>query len=196
MKKDFIVPVLILSLICLFVSGALAVVNSFTDPIIKNNENERAQAARKEIIPQAEDFIKLEIDNLPNSIIEAYKTSNNAGYIFTVTTHGYGGEIKLICGVDPKGFIIRTAVLSHNETQGLGTPIFEEPYSGLFWNKDKNAIESIDVISGATITSNAYKNSIRDSLLAYDILIAEYYKEMSDFLLDWVNNGHILEVLE
>jgi len=175
-KKDFILPIVVLSLICLFVSGALAIVNYYTDPVIKSASKQRENDAMKEIIPHADEFILLDInnirleDNFPKTIASIYNTTNNAGYIFLVTTPGYGGEIKLICGITLDGKIIKTATLEHNETQGLGTPIFDQPHAGQYWGNDKAGIEEIDVISGATITSNAYKNGIRDALTAFEIL--------------------------
>lgn len=171
MKKDFILPILVLSLICFVVSGALAFVHSKTQPIIEEAAKERAERARREIIPQADDFELLKIDGLPERITEVYRATNNTGFIFMITTYGYAPEeIKLICGIDPDGKILRTAVLSQNETQGLGTPIFEQPHAGQYWGKDRNGIEGISVISGATITSNAFKNGIRDAFAAFEIV--------------------------
>ena len=175
LKKDFILPIIVLSVICLLVSGALTVVNYFTEPVIKDAEEKRAVTAMKEIISNADGFEILimdnpRFDNIPKNVTEIYRTTNNLGFIFMVTSHGYGGDIKLICGITPDGKVIRTAVLSHNETQGLGTPIFEPSHAGQYWNNDRNGIESITAISGATITSNAYKNGIRDAFTAFEII--------------------------
>ena len=175
-KNDFIKPVIVLSLICLFISGALAIGNSITQPLIESAAAERAYAARKEIMPDADDFEPMDVyilrneRSLPRGITAIYRATNNVGYIFMITTPGYGGEIKLICGINMDGRIIRTATLSHTETQGLGTPIFEEPHAGQYWGRDRNGIESIAAISGATITSNAYKNGVRDALTAFEIV--------------------------
>ncbi|MCL2764401.1 MAG: FMN-binding protein [Treponema sp.] len=172
MKNDFILPVLVLSLICFVVSGALAFINSKTQPVIEAAAKERAEKARRDIIPQADDFELLEIEGLPKRITDVYRATNNTGFVFMITTHGYAVEdIKLICGIDMDGKIIKTATLSQNETQGLGTPIFEQPHAGQYWNRDKNGIESIAAITGATITSNAYKNGIRDAFMAFEIVL-------------------------
>jgi len=170
LKNDFILPIIVLSLICLFVSAALAVVNNLTSPVIEAAASERAAAARKVIIPQADGFELLIINDLPRRVTEAYRATNNTGYIFMVTVIGYGGDIHLIVGVDPAGKVIRSAVLAHNETQGLGTPIFEQPHAGQYWGRDRNGIESVEAISGATITSVAYKNAVRDALIAFDVI--------------------------
>ena len=169
-KNDFIMPIIVLLVICLFVSGALAVVNSITEPIITEAAKIRAAEEKKRIIPDAE-FDLLNIEDLPRTVTEVHRATNGLGYIFAVSVIGYGTEeIKILCGVDPDGRIIRAVVLSHNETQGLGTPIFEEPHAGLYWRKNKREIESVSAISGATITSNAFKRAMRDALTAFEIV--------------------------
>jgi len=174
MKKDFIIPIVVLAVICLFVSGALALMNSVTSPIIMQAAIERARIARSDIIPQADGFELVSItDGMPKSVTEIYKTTNDTGYIFSITVIGYGGEIKFLCGINNEGNVIKTAVLSQTETKGLGTPIFEEPYAGKFWGKNISGVESVDSISGATITSNAFKFGIRDALTAFNILNRE-----------------------
>jgi len=170
-KKDFVMPIIVLPLVCLFVSGALALVNNLTQPIIENAAAERAALARKEIIPQADGFELVDAEGLPRTVTEIYKTTNNTGYVFMVSVRGYGVDpIRLICGIDMNGRVIRSQVLAHDETQGLGTPIFEEPHAGQYWGNDRNGIEQIQAISGATITSVAYKNAIRDAFTAYEIV--------------------------
>ena len=173
MKNEFIMPVVVLSLICLFVSGALAAGNHFTQPVIAQAADRRAEAARKEIMPQAQEFYLMELAGLPRTVTEAYRAANGVGYIFMVTTMGYGGEIKLICGIDPDGRIIKAATLAQTETKGLGTPVFDEPHAGQYWGKTKDGIEGIAAISGATISSNAFKNGIRDSFAAYEMAVAQ-----------------------
>ena len=175
-KNDFIMPIVVLLCICLFVSGALAVVNNITDPVIQNAGMERAASARKMIMPQVDHFELVNIESvrskgyLPGSVTAIHRAANNSGYLFAVTVIGYGGEIKLLCGVDPDGRIIRVATLAQTETKGLGTPIFEEAHAGQYWGRDRNGIEEVAAISGATITSNAFKNSIRDALIAFAVV--------------------------
>ena len=170
MKNDFVIPILVLSLLCLFVSGLLAVGNKFTQPVIEEAAAQRAEAARREIIPQAGDFVLLEVEGLPKTVSAVYGTTNNAGYIFLVRSNGYGGEINFMCGIDLEGKLIRTVVLAQTETKGLGTPVFEEGHAGQYRGRDKNGIEGVAAISGATITSNAFKRGIRDSFEAFEIV--------------------------
>jgi len=170
MKNDFFLPILVLSLICLFVSASLAYVNNLTFPIIEAAAKERARIAMEEIIPGA-DFEQLEVEGLPARITQVYRASNNKGFIFMISTIGYAPEeIRLICGINMEGRVIKTSVLSQNETQGLGTPVFEHHHAGLYWGIDRNGVEGIAAISGATITSVAKKNGIRDAFTAFEII--------------------------
>ena len=170
--KEFAMPIIILAFLCLLVSGALAVGNRLTRPVIEEAAARRAEAARREVIPRAQEFVLLETDGLPHSVAEVYGTTNNAGFIFVITGSGYGGEIKIISGVDANGKIIKTAILAQTETKGLGTKVFEEAYAGQYRGKDIKSIEQVEAISGATISSNALKKGIRDSLEAFEILKA------------------------
>ena len=176
LKKDFVMPILVLAFLCLFVSWALAVGNNLTQPIIEKAAEDRAEEARKGIIPQASGFELLDLTpfegSLPKTLNAVYRATNNTGFIFLVTSSGYGGAIQLLCGIAPDGKVIKTATLSQKETKGLGTPIFEEPYAGQYRGKDKNSIEDVAAFSGATISSKALKSGIRDSFLAFEIVKA------------------------
>jgi len=166
-KKDFIMPLVVLSAICLLISGALAITNSVTEPIITQAAAERARDAMMRILPDAAGFEPLEAEGLPRSVTSVYGTTNDVGFIFMVSVNGYGGEMRLICGIDPQGRIIMTETLSHTETAGIADPVFnmQHRYVGL----DSN-LEGIDAISGATITFNAYRNGIQDAFIAFEIV--------------------------
>ena len=170
--KDFIKPIIVLAVICILISGALAIVNNITEPVITAAALERAYSARREILPQADGFEALDYETgMPRSITEIFRSINDTGYLFMISTMAYGRDpMVIICGIDPEGRIIRASVLSHSETQGLGTPVFEEAHAGQFWGKNRAGIEDIAAISGATITSNAFKNAMRDALIAFEIL--------------------------
>ena len=170
MKKDFLIPILVLSLICLLMSGALAAGHSITRPVIEEAAAERAEAARMEIIPNASAFVLIPPEGLPGSVVEAYSVDGGqAGFLFTVVTTGYGGKFTILCGVGPDGRILKTKVLAHSETQGLGTVVFDQKapeYEG----KDADHISGIDAVAGSTITSKAYKQGVEDAFKAYEIV--------------------------
>ena len=87
-----------------------------------------------------------------------------------LTTKGYGGDMKLICGMDADGVIEQCKTLSHAETSGLGSKTAEDPYRNQYCGKSAETLGEVDAITGATISSNAYKNAIEDAFKAYDIV--------------------------
>ena len=173
MKKSFneiIKPVLVLVCICLVVTALLAYINSVTSPIIAKAEQEKTEQAMSEVLAEADGFNPLEIENLPERVTEVYSAQNGSGYVFMLTTKGYGGDMKLICGMKDDGTIEQCKTLSHAETSGLGSKTAEDPYKNQYCGKNADTLSEVDAITGATISSTAYKNAIVDAFKAYDMI--------------------------
>lgn len=173
MKKSFneiIKPVLVLVCICLVVTALLAYINSVTSPIITKAEQEKTEQAMSEVLADADGFEKLEIENLPERVTEVYSAQNGSGYVFMLTTKGYGGDMKLICGMKADGTIEQCKTLSHAETSGLGSKTAEDPYRNQYCGKNADTLSEVDAITGATISSTAYKNAIEDAFKAFDMV--------------------------
>ncbi len=167
-NKQYIMCVVVLTAICLFISGALALVNDVTLPVITEASIARAEAARVEVLPEADGFEEVVLEGKPSTVTQLFEATNGAGYVAMVTVKGYGGNIELICGIDADGCITQTKTLSHGETAGLGAKIDTEEYKSQYEGKDAS-LEGIDAISGATISSTAYKNAINDAFTAYEM---------------------------
>jgi electron transport complex protein RnfG len=167
LKKDFIAPILVLSIICLVISGALALTNSITEPVIAAAAAEREEAAMHEIIPDADIFELMDIDGLPATVREVYRSANGAGHIFIITTSGYGGDLRIICGIGPDGKLLHCKALEQSETKGLGARITEPAFEKQFDGVDSR-LDGVAAISGATISSTAYINAIKDAFTAYE----------------------------
>lgn len=171
-KEDFIQPILILTLICLVASALLALTNSVTKPVIEATEATIAEAARKEVLPEADSFTMVDVELPEDSFVtEIYEATNGAGYVFMITCNGYGGKdtMSLICGMDADGKIVATKTLNHKETAGLGSKVTESEFSGQFIGKDA-ALEGVDTITGATFSSNYYIEGISSAFDAYELV--------------------------
>ena len=183
-KIDIIKSIFILTFICFFMAGALAVVNHFTYIKIKSDAAERAYASRSKIIPEAAGFVSMDIESisgLPEPVIEVYETTNNVGYVFTVSVKGFGRDnLRLLCGVGMDGRIIESnqgdLVLSHTETPSYFNRVFSELYLSRFWNSDKTDIEQIDAVSGATVSSNALKRAMLYALTAFELIRGDIHE--------------------
>ena len=166
-------PLLVLTLICLVVSGALALMNSVTQPVIAIAAAYRTEASMFDIIPEATGFEQIELDRydgIPVTIVEAYRTTNSVGYIFIAAVHGFSGDITVICGLDADGRIIATSTLSHTETKGIGTIIEQAVFLDTFKGTDSR-LEGVNTVTGATISTRAYIHAIDDIMAAFYIII-------------------------
>lgn len=172
-NKQYIMCVIVLTAICLFISGALALVNNVTLPVITEAGLARAEAARIEVLPEADGFEEITVEGKPEAVTQIFEATNGAGYVVMLSVKGYGGNIEIICGIDANGCITQTKTLSHGETAGLGAKIDTDDYKNQYIGKDAS-LEGVDAISGATVSSNAYKTAINYAFVAYQMAIGEY----------------------
>ena len=90
-NKEIVKSIIVLVVICLLTSAALAVVNHFTAPVSAANAEARAQQARLDAVPDAADFAPIEAA-LPSGVVSAYAALDAAGtptsYLFTVEGKG------------------------------------------------------------------------------------------------------------
>lgn len=169
--SDFVLPIGVLLIICIVASALLAYTNSVTAPIIEAAAEEAAEQARIAVMPEADGFEELQVDGLPETVTGVYEATNGVGYVFMLTADGYGGRdtLSITCGIDSEGKITDTQVLSHSETVGLGSKITGDDFRGQFTGKDSN-LEGVDIIGGATFSSNYFIGAIRDAFTAYDMV--------------------------
>lgn len=163
--------IVVLAVICLVISAALAIVNSFTAPVIETAKQERENASRQAVLPAADKFLPLSVST-PESITDAYQgvdtAGNTVGYVFTAQGKGFGGTITVMCAIDPQGLIVNAATIDvTSETTTLGGQTANERYTSQYAGKDA-ALEGVDAISHATITSTAYEACVRDCFSAFD----------------------------
>ena len=168
-SKEIVKPIVVLTCICLVVTALLAYINTVTQPIIQAAEEKAATEARAEVLPEANgSFTPLDIE--VEGVTEAYQADNGAGYVFSLVTKGYGGDAKLICGINSNGEINSCKTLSHGETSGIGSRVFDnnEPFKDNFTGKTADTYEQVDGITGATISSTAYKKALKSAFEAYE----------------------------
>lgn len=174
-----------LFVICVITTGAMA----FTYMGTKDTIIERAlideENARREVLADAEKFEEISdlsaitASNPTYSIVKkafkGLKGDTVIGYVFTIDSKGYGGDIRIIVGVDNDGKVTRVKVGDNKETPGLGAKASQEPFISQFTNLAatgplqvvKNGgtkPEEIDAISGATITSRAVVKAVQAAI--------------------------------
>ena len=168
--KNSIKNILVLICICSVVSVLLAVTNTVTAPLIAKNETEKAKKALLEVMPDGKSFDQLDISayTLPSTVTEAYK-SENGGYVIKLNTKGYASGMVLMCGISADGKVTGSKLISSGETPSIGG-VAADIISKEVIGKDSDTIGTVDTISGATKTTEAYRSAMKDALNAAIIL--------------------------
>ena len=166
MKNDFVMPIAVLLIICIVITGALAATNELTAPVIAQAAADRASASMREIMPEAEEFLPIELteEMTENGVTEMYDAmvgSEAIGYIVVSTADGYGGagSIVIIVAIDPNLTIINLKTLKNAETQGLGSRVSEPEFENTFIGSNASFAD-YEAISGATVSSQAYFSAV------------------------------------
>lgn len=165
--------IVVLVVICLLTSAALAVVNHFTAPVSAANAAAREQQARLDAVPEAASFEPIELA-LPDGVVGAYTALDASGtplsYLFTVEGKGFGGTIQVLCVIGSDGLIrtCRTMDVS-SETTTLGGQTASESYTDQYTGQDAS-LSGVSAISGATITSTAYRGCVETAFEAFELV--------------------------
>ena len=167
MLKNKIQPVAVLSAICVTVALLLSVVNIFTAPKIKEAQEQKANAALLEVLPEGKNFTELTLnDKYPAVINKAYKA--DGGYVFQASVTGKSSDLIIMCGVSADGKIVGTRVIANNETKDYAAKVFPlvEGTEGKYKDMDLTSFEP-QLVSGATLTSKAYADAVKAALQAF-----------------------------
>lgn len=175
---------LLLGVVALLASGALAVVSSATGPAIAAAEAKDLRDSLSEVLPAGmadNDFLKdtvdLQKDGKTVTIYRARHGSEMKAVLFKVAERGYAGDIQVLMAVDMDGRTLGVRVLKHTETPGLGDKIevkkddwvldfngksLAEPAPEKWGVKKDNGV--FDQFAGATITPRAVVKAVKGGL--------------------------------
>lgn len=165
-------PIVVLCVICIVVTGALAATNGMTAPIIEAATLAAQEAARTELLPDAQGFEKVEGVDVAN-VSDVYRTTNDVGVVITSSAKGYGGDVVVMTAITPDGNIKQIKVTEQYETKGIGsnvvsTPSYWERYEGVSAGQALVLNQDIDAYSGATISSKALLSAVNSAIEAYN----------------------------
>jgi Na+-translocating ferredoxin:NAD+ oxidoreductase subunit G len=146
----YLVPTVALLIICLVVTTALAFTYGITAPTIQKNLEAMEKKAAQEVL-----------GDIP-------------GVALKTQIKSYGGKLELMVGISEEGAVTGVKLLTHQDTPGLGTqpmkPDDLEQYIGMT-NLPADHIdddESVDAVTGATISSNAIYNGVKQALADFE----------------------------
>lgn len=182
--KEILIPTVSLFVICLCVTALLAVTNAVTKDAIAYQQELSAAESRQAVCPDAVDFEKVEYDVQGVECYKALDESGNLiGYAISSASRGYGGDVKVMTGVNAEdGSVIAINVYDNSgETPGLGVNTSGEKFtsqfvglsSGTGVTVDKDAGKNpdsvaVDSVTGATISSRAVTNAVNQAFDAYN----------------------------
>ncbi len=162
--KEFILPIIVLVAICVVISAAMAGINLVTAPKIEEAQRQKEEEALSIVVPENQEFTKIEVDDLPESVVALYSDNGSDAIAVMLSVKGYDSSnpMSVAVGFDGDGKIIKCSVIScSGETKGIGSKVsdagFLSRFNGLF------DVSDVDTISGATISSSAFKEAMQDA---------------------------------
>ena len=182
--------VMVLVGVALITGCILAYVNHATEgPIAEQKEKTLADGIKTvmgggELTVAKTDTVRQNDEKGKEMVFIIYNTNdakeNYLGAAVESTTGGFGGDLKVLVGFDPKGNILGYTILEHAETPGLGAKadkwfqkdgkgniIDKNPSEALVVKKDGG---QIDAITASTITSRAFLKAVNQAYKAYQAL--------------------------
>ena len=161
---------LVLTVIALVAAVALATTNLITEkPIAEQNLGENQQAL-KAMFPEADEFAEVSPGESSgvDFVYEVKQSGQTIGYAVKETVQGYGGSIEVLTGMESGGILrgISVGGPDFKETEGLGARAKEPEFTDQFAGKTPplKLGETIDGISGATITSRAVVDGVNQGV--------------------------------
>lgn len=183
LKKEVLAVSLKLFVITAVAALCLAVVNKVTKPVIEENNKQTEIRLQQEVLPEAAEFTMGEIPKLDNAKADIEKISVGiskpdgkvCGYVVVATSHeGYGGDLKVMVGVDSEFEVTRIKIMESSETAGLGANASKPEFADQFVGADSTLSvvkgtakeNEISAIASATVTSNAVTSCVNTALEA------------------------------
>lgn len=158
-------PITIMVIVSACSVSLLSLVNGFTAPQIKAQEEAAALAPLKNIFPDMTGF------RLQNDVYVILSGDKTVGYAFKATGAGYGGTITIMVALQDENTVKGIAIVAQSETPGLGSRITLPIFTDKFMNKKIEDIKlkadggQIDGITGSTISSRAVVEAVRNTAL-------------------------------
>ena len=170
MDKNMVKMIVCLVAIAVVTAALLAFVNGLTAPVIEKNNQAQLENSLNEVMP-AEKFDIVKDEN-GITVYSAKKGEKLVGFCVVNSEKGYGGDVKVMTGVNVDGTVNKVTILEHAETPGLGANAEKESFinqfvgkvKGILVNKNAPSSNEIKAISGATITSKAVTQAVNTAL--------------------------------
>ncbi len=177
--KEYGMPVVVLVAICFVVTLLLAIVNNVSAPIIETNQAVAATENRKALLAEADDFTQVEVAEFAASddgkavVSDVYEANNGAGYVMTVVTKSFGGDLTMMVGIDGTGAVTGVKVTNHSDTPGVGTKDQDPEYLAQYAGRTEITAQDVkkeagfEFITGASVFGTAIHKGVYAALAEY-----------------------------
>lgn len=165
--KYYIKTGVILLVIAAVIATMLAVVNYFTKDKIAENEFAAMKDTIEKMFSDCDSIKEIEKDftGSVKAAYAVYASDKKIGTCVKVEPVGFKDKITVIVGVDTDGKCIGVEIISISDTPGVGTKVKEPAYLGGFVGLDGEGASKYDTISGATISSAAVREGVKEALM-------------------------------
>lgn len=203
LNKETISTSLKLLVITAVAALCLALVNKITAPVIAQNQVLTIESTQREVLPDADSFKTIDFSNdkieyakSAGTYIDAFYSGMSGdtvvGYVVTaVSKQGYGGDIKVMVGINSDNTINKVKITETKETAGLGLNASKPKFIDQFTGRDKllTVIKNSDpttsgtdiaAISSATVTSKAVTSAVNTALELVRIEVEEVIQKNAE----------------
>ena len=184
-------PIAVLTVICVIVAALLGAVNLLTRDKIAENALRKEQASLIEVMPDASTFEEIEKpQDAPATVKTVYRETKGLGYVFIMVaekTDYSSGDMTISVGISD-GKIVGSKITSYSESKDLGKTTYPEKYVG----KTDADYEKVELVSGVTFSSTAFRNAIGDALKCEALLREAETVSLSRSFPEYLSGGETL----
>ena len=163
MTKKNVMPVVVLTVICLVVAALLALVNQLTAPTVEANAQAAINASLMQVLDTATDFQEVEeLSGVPATVQTVYRDRGGSGFAVIVAVRSQytsGDPLTLTVGISTAGKITGTAVTAYSETRDIRGSDYVRSFVG----QGSDLSGTAEMVSGATYSSAAFKTAVTDA---------------------------------
>jgi len=159
-------PIIFITVVVFASVGLVTWTDSITTDKIEEQEEQQFLSKLTKMFPDMSEY------TFKDDIYTVYSNGDKVGYAFLAVGKGYGGDIKILIGLEDEMTIKGiTIILPISETPGLGSRIAESSFASKFANLNIGDVAlkqdggQIDAITGATISSGAVVDAVRTTVM-------------------------------